>query len=327
LWKSAAEARRPSFQRLAVQIVFRSNSRHGIGLKGFAGLRKVLYRTLVEYYTSGGGRAKILQLQTEIQRLQGESDALRKELADAAKSNQQYLQNVAHQLTAPLNAIKWSIEALRNPAVPLGRKSNLLSSIYDQGTILVNLIKNFALMSKLDADKELGQFGHKLERVDPLRLSINLANDFQPQASEGGRKIIVDTEAFDRIPSGKALSADKNLIAQALSNLLENAVKYSDLRSTINIDAVPVPFKNEVRSGFGIRVTSTGLPLDSSEIAQLQERGFRGKRARQIVPPGTGIGLYLARRIMELHQGAIGIKGHGKESQFTLIFHPSKIQG
>src|ERR1039457_3118075 len=47
LWKSAAEARRPSFQRLAVQIVFRSNSRHGIGLKGFAGLRKVLYRTLV----------------------------------------------------------------------------------------------------------------------------------------------------------------------------------------------------------------------------------------------------------------------------------------
>src|ERR1022692_5113580 len=47
LWKSAAEARRPSFQRLAVQIVFRENSRHGFGLKGFAGLRKVLYRTLV----------------------------------------------------------------------------------------------------------------------------------------------------------------------------------------------------------------------------------------------------------------------------------------
>ena len=50
MWKSAAEARRPSFQRLAVQIVFRSNSRHGIGLKGFAGLRKVLYRTLVAHY-------------------------------------------------------------------------------------------------------------------------------------------------------------------------------------------------------------------------------------------------------------------------------------
>src|ERR1017187_2939348 len=51
MWKSAAEARRPSFQRLAVQIVFRSNSRHGIGLKGFAGLRKVLYRTLNETAT------------------------------------------------------------------------------------------------------------------------------------------------------------------------------------------------------------------------------------------------------------------------------------
>src|SRR2546426_1309594 len=82
----------------------------------------------------------------EVTRLKNENAGLRAELAEARKSNQQYLQNVAHQLTAPLGAIKWSIEALKSPEVPIQRKSKLLSSIYSQATILVHLIKNFALM-------------------------------------------------------------------------------------------------------------------------------------------------------------------------------------
>lgn len=90
--------------------------------------------------------------------LRAENTALRAELAEARKSNQQYLQNVAHQLTAPLGATKWSMEALKDPEVSLPRKSKLLSSIYSQATILVHLIKNFSLMSNLEADLELGQF-------------------------------------------------------------------------------------------------------------------------------------------------------------------------
>src|SRR4029077_9859470 len=112
------------------------------------------------------------------------------------KSNQQYLQNVAHQLTAPLGAIKWSIEALRDAEVSLTRKSKLLSSIYSQGTILIHLIKNFALMSNLEADLELGQCREKPEPVDILRLCINLANDFQPQAAERGVGIVVSERSF-----------------------------------------------------------------------------------------------------------------------------------
>src|SRR5205823_493960 len=108
----------------------------------------------------------------EIARLRAETAALRAELSEARKSNQQYLQNVAHQLTAPLGAIKWSIEALKDSGVSLTRKSKLLSSIYSQATILVHLIKNFALMSNLEADLELGQFREPLEPVDILRLCI-----------------------------------------------------------------------------------------------------------------------------------------------------------
>jgi signal transduction histidine kinase len=135
------------------------------------------------------------------------------------------LQNVAHQLAAPLAAIKLSIEAREDPEVSFQRKSKLLSSIYSQAAILVHLIKNFALKSNLDADLELGQFRERPQPVDILRLCINLANDFQLQAAEIEQKIEVNDQSFETVLQKTKVQMVKNLIAQALSNLLENAVK------------------------------------------------------------------------------------------------------
>jgi signal transduction histidine kinase len=260
-----------------------------------------------------------------IERLRLENDALRTELEETRKSTNQYLQNVAHQLTAPLNAIKWGIEAIKDEQVPIPRKMKLLSSIYSQGTILVHLIKNFSLMSNLEADHELGQFRDKPERVDLLRLAINLANDFQPQAGEGGKKIIVDELSFHTALKGRTILAVKNLIAQALSNLLENAVKYADLNTTIEVAANLVTLVKNAGPLLGISVRSVGLPISAEEVNQLQSRGFRGTVARQKIPAGTGIGLYIAKRIMDIHQGTITIRTKGRESCFILAFPESRI--
>jgi signal transduction histidine kinase len=263
--------------------------------------------------------------------LKAENAALRAELAEARKTNQQYLQNVAHQLTAPLGAIKWSIEALKDPTVPLPRKSKLLSSIYSQATILVHLIKNFALMSNLEADHELGQFRERPEPVDILRLCINLANDFQPQADLENKTgkfekktIVVREWEFEETLQGKKVSMVKNLVAQAISNLLENAVKYSDSPGTIYLGA-EYASPEKIGKSLVLSVVSTGLPIQPEETKTLFDKGFRGSKAKQKVPAGTGIGLYLAKRVMTLHEGTIGVKTNGKESKFKLIFPLSKL--
>jgi signal transduction histidine kinase len=261
----------------------------------------------------------------ELQKLRTENSDLRAELAQARKSSQQYLQNVAHQLTAPLGAIKWSIEGLKETEVSFPRKLKLLSSIYSQATILVHLIKNFALMSNLEADHELGQFRDRPEAVDIFRLCINLANDFQPQASEAEKQIIVDEESFRAALQGKSVSMVKNLIAQAISNLLENAVKYSDSRATINISADRAAVREGLPVALVISVTSTGLPIAADEVEKLFERGFRGNTAKQKVPAGTGIGLYLAKRVMTMHRGTIGLRTKGKDSVFKLVFPLSSL--
>jgi two-component system heavy metal sensor histidine kinase CusS len=257
---------------------------------------------------------------TDLETLRAENTALRAELQQSKELNRKYLQNVAHQLTAPLGAIKWSIEALTDENVPLARKSNLLRSIYSQATILVHLIKNFALMSNLEADHELGQLRGKDEPADLLRLAINLANDFQPQAWDVDKKIVVDDTSFRKALGRKAVSIEKNLIAQALSNLLENAVKYADSKTEITVAVEPAQ-----GGGIGVSVTSVGIPITNQEIDKLLNRGFRGSAAKQKVPAGTGIGLYLANRVMQLHRGAVLIRCRGKQSSFVLLFPATRI--
>jgi signal transduction histidine kinase len=263
----------------------------------------------------------------EVAELRAENAALKLQLQESTNSTNQYLQNVAHQLTAPLNAIKWSIEALKDPKVHLSRKMKLLSSIYSQGTILVHLIKNFSLMSNLEADHELGQFREKPERVDPLRLAINLANDFQPQAAEGGKKIDVNEHTFSEVFGDRYLLVVKNLIAQALSNLLENAVKYSSLQTTIEVDAVEMRIpKMGDETWTGISVQSVGLQILPTEFHRLTERGYRGSSAKQKIPAGTGIGLYLAERVMTLHQGILNGRVNGSTATFMLLFPGDRIK-
>ncbi len=262
---------------------------------------------------------------SEAETLQTEIAALRKELEETRKTTTQYLQNVAHQLTAPLNAIKWNIEAIRDEKISIPRKKNLLSSIYSQGTILVHLIKNFSLMSNLEADHELGQFRDQPERVNPLRLAINLAGDFRPQAAEASKKIEVRMATFDRIFAGKALLVDKNLVAQALSNLLENAIKYSHSGTTIDVEAAVIEMKSTGEPWSGISVRNTGLPIQRDELNKLYERGFRGSAARTKIPAGTGIGLYIAKRIMDFHDGMAFVEANGNETRITLLFPNTRI--
>jgi signal transduction histidine kinase len=151
---------------------------------------------------------------SELDDLRTKNEELKRELQSSNNLTRLYLQNVAHQLTAPLGAIKWSIEALKDEAVPIARKGNLLRSVYSQAGILVHLIKNFALMSNLEADEHLGQMRNQ-EPTDLMLLAINLANDFQPQAADVEKKIVVNEVSFTRAFGTRKVLVERNLVAQA----------------------------------------------------------------------------------------------------------------
>lgn len=129
---------------------------------------------------SSGDNSSSDMIEKQVSALLRENKKLHAELKRNNRERIEYLQNVSHQLVAPLNAIKWHIENITSGRVGVERAKKVLRSIYSQSTIAVHLAKNFALMSSIEADHSLAALREPLQEVNMFRLLINLADDFQP---------------------------------------------------------------------------------------------------------------------------------------------------
>src|SRR6266850_1505005 len=128
-----------------------------------------------------GPASTVEEASRKIARLEDEIKALKAETARVNRERIEYLQNVAHQIVAPLNAMKWHLENVSKVRVSMDRAKKVFRSVYSQATLAVHLAKNFALMSNLEGDHALSAMREPLEPIDLKRLLINLADDFQPQ--------------------------------------------------------------------------------------------------------------------------------------------------
>lgn len=256
-----------------------------------------------------------------IARLEQEIDRLNAELARVNAERIEYLQNVSHQLVAPLNAIKWHIENLTNARVGIERAKKVLRSIYSQSTLAVHLAKNFALLSNLDADHALTVLKEPLQEVNLLALVINLADDFQPLGWD--REVSITVLSEGGLKNAPPVLAMKPLVSQAFSNVIENAVKYSRRRSEIVIDGVHQSSTEMVH----VTVRNSGIPLAASDIDRVFERGYRTEEAKNSYPAGTGFGLYIARRIVELHRGSLSAKPTHDGAIFELSLPVRALEG
>jgi signal transduction histidine kinase len=233
-----------------------------------------------------------------VARLEQENRLLREQLERVNHERVEYLQNVSHQLVAPLNAIKWHIENLTNTRIGIERAKKVLRSIYSQATLAVHLAKNFALMSNLEADHSLSALREPLQSVNLCQLLVNLADDFQPQGWDKEVHIIVKNDPLETAPDVLVI---KPLISQVFSNIIENAVKYARKSSDILIDGM----HDAVHDAVTVNVRNYGIPLRPQDAQRIYERGYRTQEARNLYPAGTGFGLYIAKSIVDLHEGQI----------------------
>ena len=265
-------------------------------------------------------QAEDSRLVQRIEILKHEITDLRERVKEVERERTEYLQNVSHQLVAPLNAIKWHIENLTEARVSIDRAKKVLRSIYSQATIAVHLAKNFNLMSNLGADHALDALKEPLRDVDLLRLLINLADDFQPLAWDQGINIVVDKDHFDVGPS---ILAMRPLISQVFSNIIENAVKYSNAKSKIIIEG---SYK-QLKDVFVVTIRNHGIPLPAEHEQDVFARGFRTPKAKRKYPAGTGFGLYIAKRIVEIHEGVVAAASHAGWTVFEVTLSVKGLEG
>ena len=269
-----------------------------------------------------------LDIQTKLDKLIQENNLLKEtnkslqnQFEQIKKEQIIYLQNVSHQLVAPLNAMKWHIENLTAARISVERGKKVLRSIYSQATIAVHLAKNFALMSNLEADQTLAAQREPLEAVDLKRLMVNLADDFQPLGWDRNVHISVIDYPLEEAPPVLAI---KNLISQVFSNIIENAIKYSTPMTDIEIYGNYESDNDTV----SVYIANKGISLPSDEIELIFTRGYRSKDAENIYPAGTGFGMYIAKKIIDIHEGNItAFTDKGGFSVFRVMLSVKGLKG
>jgi two-component system, OmpR family, sensor histidine kinase KdpD len=223
-----------------------------------------------------------------------ESDRLRSVLLDS----------ITHEFRTPLTAIKASAETLlADVALDKPQRKDLLSVINEESDRLNRLISEATEVAQLDS--------HQLElHFEPhqIREAIELA---LRESRAALQQYTVETTVADNLP---LLRLDVQRISEVLVHLLDNAAKYSPPGTPIHVTA-------ELSDGEVVTaVADHGPGIDDMEQGLIFEKFYRGRNQRMIIQ-GTGMGLAIAKAIIELHGGKIGVTsqiGHGSVFYFSL---------
>jgi signal transduction histidine kinase len=227
-----------------------------------------------------------------------------RQLEVASQHKSEFLANMSHELRTPLNAIIGFSEVLTDRMFGTlnEKQEEYLKDIYASGNHLLSLINDILDLSKIEAGRmelELSDFDLPTAIENALMLVRERA---------GRRSLMLQTNIDDRLGQ---IQADERKVRQVVLNLLSNAIKFAPEGGRIEVAAMP-------RDGLvEISVSDTGIGIAPEDQEKVFEE-FRqvGTAAKKV--EGTGLGLTLCRKFVELHGGRIWVKSQvGEGSTFT----------
>jgi signal transduction histidine kinase len=256
-------------------------------------------------------RDELGALAANLNRMNDELGRLYRELETASRHKSEFLANMSHELRTPLNAIIGFSEVLDDRMFgELNEKqTEYVRVILTSGRHLLSLINDILDLSKVEAGRmelDLGTFNLRMALENALTLVRERAMR---------RGLALDLTVDETLED---VVADERKIKQVLLNLLSNAVKFTPEGGRIDVRALPANDTVEVS------VTDTGVgvaPEDQEAIFEEFRQVGQAARKRE----GTGLGLALARKFVELHGGRLWVKsevGHGSTFTFTLPVRP-----
>ena len=234
----------------------------------------------------------------------------RAEQASAAKTR--FLANVSHELRTPLNAILGFAEVLQRGDARNGgqqRRAEYLGYIHQSGTHLLALINDLLDLSRIDAG---------VTRIDesefPARgLLDEVMQLMRTQSEARGIRLVLD----DRL-DGVRLRADERALRQVLLNLLANAVRYTHPHDTITLAAARDPAGDIV-----VRISDNGPGIPADELPRVLEPFERGSDVTARGFEGTGLGLPISRRLVELHGGSLRLESAPDAGTTSIVVLPA----
>jgi PAS domain S-box-containing protein len=215
------------------------------------------------------------------------------EKANLAKSD--FLSSMSHELRSPLNAILGFAQLMESDSPsPTESQKESIGQILHAGWYLLELINEILDLAIIES----GKLTMSLEPVSLVEVMHECQSMIEPLAQRRGISM-----TFPRFDTPHSVMADRTRVKQVLINLLTNAIKYNQVGGSVVVDCCATTTPGYVR----VTVTDTGAGLAPEKLAQLFEPFNRLGQAEN-AEEGTGIGLVVSKRLVELMEGVIGVE-------------------
>lgn len=233
-------------------------------------------------------------------------EAAHKRDTDISRMKSDFISTAAHQLRTPLTGIRWALEALEKENITPEQKA-LVTSAVGKSKDLVTIVGTLLDISSIES----GKYHYKFEQVDMGALCTLVAQDLAQTASSRGVSLFFARTDDAVVPPARA---DRERIKWVISNLVENAIRYTPQGGTVQLSIATG------KDRLFIRVRDTGIGIPQSDRANIFERFYRAGNAVQKENGGSGLGLYIARSVATDHGGDLSFEANegGVGTTFTL---------
>jgi len=261
---------------------------------------------------SGGDLTQQVTLENSINELNDLGKAFNRMTESLRRSDQAknaFVADVNHELRTPLTVIKGTLETLEDGAMDDAEgRGPLLASMQRETDRLIRLVNDLLVLTRADA-------GTLNLRLQPLDLGEMVHTRCEHLAPLAARRQVKFAMAVDEASSPPCVLGDADRIAQVLDNLLDNAIRYTPMGSTVTIDVR----QNGPVCECAVHDRGPGIP--EKDLPMIFERFYRADASRNRQTGGAGLGLAIARALVTAQGGCIGaesVEGEGTTIRFSL---------
>lgn len=224
------------------------------------------------------------------------------------ESKSEFIGIASHQLRTPLTALNWTLEHLSKNLGDKPELQEVAKEGLETSTKAIKTVNDLLDITRI----EQGRFGYKFEKTDIAETLKEILKQARFAVEKRRIKIF-----FEQPQEPILANADSQRLGLAFSNLIDNAIRYNKTGGEISVLIERVTG----RPFWKIIVSDTGVGIQTEELAKIFTKFYRGTNASQIEPDGNGLGLYIAKNIIESHGGKIEVvsnPGRGSVFQITI---------
>ncbi len=222
-----------------------------------------------------------------------------------------FIGNVSHELRTPMTTISGFIDGIIDGTIDDEHRDIYLQKVSDEVKRLSRVVKSMLDLAKLEAGEVA--FNPTKFNISEQIAKIVLSREQQIEEKQ------LDIINLDKLPEAE-VCADYDLIYQAIYNIVDNAVKFSNVGGSISFDLVVA--KSSVQ--FSVKNTGEGIP--KSSIDKIFERFYKTDKSRSANANSTGIGLYIVKTIIDIHGGKIVAESVENEYTVFKVLLPIKTE-